>query len=86
MLYTISCMHCMTVSLAADGAGLGAMWGEQKAREMLSEAGFTSVEVKQLPNDSPKQLLHRHQGLGAGTGPLPLMLSEPALSPSSDSG
>ncbi len=50
-LYTISCMHCMTVSLAEDGAGLGAMWGEEKAREMLQEAGFTEVEVKQLPHD-----------------------------------
>jgi 2-polyprenyl-3-methyl-5-hydroxy-6-metoxy-1,4-benzoquinol methylase len=27
-LYTISCMHCMTVSLAQGGEGLGAMWGE----------------------------------------------------------
>jgi len=34
LLYTISCMHCMTVSLAEGGMGLGAMWGEQKAREM----------------------------------------------------
>jgi hypothetical protein len=25
-LYTISCMHCMTVSLAAGGMGLGTMW------------------------------------------------------------
>lgn len=50
-LYTISCMHCMTVSLAEDGAGLGAMWGEENAREMLQEAGFTEVEVKQLPHD-----------------------------------
>ena len=50
-LYTISCMHCMTVSLAEDGAGLGAMWGEEKAREMLREAGFTEVEVKHLPHD-----------------------------------
>ncbi len=50
-LYTISCMHCMTVSLAEDGAGLGAMWGEEKAREMLREAGFAAVEVKQLPHD-----------------------------------
>ncbi len=50
-LYTISCMHCMTVSLARDGAGLGAMWGEEKATEMLREAGFKEVEVKQLPHD-----------------------------------
>jgi SAM-dependent methyltransferase len=30
--YTISCMHCMTVSLAEGGMGLGTMWGEQKPR------------------------------------------------------
>ena len=50
-LYTISCMHCMTVSLALGGEGLGAMWGEEKAREMLAAAGFESVEVRQLPHD-----------------------------------
>jgi len=50
-LYTISCMHCMTVSLAEGGAGLGAMWGEELALEMLREAGFTSVQVQQLPHD-----------------------------------
>jgi 2-polyprenyl-3-methyl-5-hydroxy-6-metoxy-1,4-benzoquinol methylase len=49
--YTISCMHCMTVSLAQDGEGLGAMWGEEKAREMLKEAGFNSIEVNHLPHD-----------------------------------
>jgi ubiquinone/menaquinone biosynthesis C-methylase UbiE len=51
LLYTLSCMHCMTVSLALNGAGLGAMWGEEKAREMLQEAGFTRVDVKKLPHD-----------------------------------
>ncbi len=50
-LYTISCMHCMSVSLAQNGAGLGAMWGKEKAEEMLQKAGFTNVEVKQLPHD-----------------------------------
>lgn len=50
-LYTISCMHCMTVSLARGGAGLGAMWGEELAREMLAEAGFTKVAVERLPHD-----------------------------------
>lgn len=50
-LYTISCLHCMTVSLAQDGAGLGAMWGTEKALEMLSAAGFESVEVHELPHD-----------------------------------
>lgn len=50
-LYTVSCMHCMTVSLALDGEGLGAVWGEQKAREMLAAAGFTNVDVEQVEGD-----------------------------------
>ncbi len=50
-LYTISCLHCMTVSLAYGGMGLGTMWGKEKALEMLSEAGFTQVEIKQLAHD-----------------------------------
>jgi SAM-dependent methyltransferase len=50
-MYTISCMHCMTVSLALDGAGLGAMWGKEKALEMLADAGFTNVEIKQAAED-----------------------------------
>jgi SAM-dependent methyltransferase len=51
LLYTVSCMHCMTVSLAAGGAGLGAMWGEQTARRMLAEAGFAGAEVHRLAHD-----------------------------------
>jgi ubiquinone/menaquinone biosynthesis C-methylase UbiE len=51
LLYTISCMHCMTVSLAQGGLGLGAMWGEQKALEFLNSAGFTNVEVRTLEHD-----------------------------------
>lgn len=50
-LYTVSCLHCMTVSLALDGKGLGAMWGKELATQMLKEAGFSSVEVKELPHD-----------------------------------
>jgi ubiquinone/menaquinone biosynthesis C-methylase UbiE len=51
MLYSVSTFHCMTVSLALDGAGLGTMWGEQKADEMFRQAGFTSVETKRVPED-----------------------------------
>jgi SAM-dependent methyltransferase len=50
-LYTTSCMHCMTVSLAEGGMGLGAMWGEQTARKMLGDAGFTSIEGTQVDGD-----------------------------------
>ena len=51
-LYTISCMHCMTVSLAQAGEGLGTMWGEQKALQMLAEAGFAQVVVKRIEADT----------------------------------
>ncbi len=51
LLYTISCMHCMSVSLAQGGLGLGAMWGHQKACEMLEAVGLTEIEIKQLPHD-----------------------------------
>ncbi len=50
-LYTCSCMHCMTVSLAQGGEGLGAMWGEEKTREYLTRAGFTSVATHRLAHD-----------------------------------
>lgn len=50
-LYTISTMHCMTVSLAYGGEGLGTMWGKEKALELLAEAGFTGTEVHQLTHD-----------------------------------
>jgi len=51
MLYSISTMHCMTVSLALDGAGLGTMWGDQLARSMLADAGFTTVDMKRVDGD-----------------------------------
>jgi SAM-dependent methyltransferase len=50
-LYSVSCQHCMTVSLAYDGAGLGAMWGVQKAREVFAAAGFERIEVHNVPGD-----------------------------------
>jgi hypothetical protein len=50
-LYTVSCMHCMTVLLAQGGEGLGAMWGEEKTRQYLQKAGFGSIETHRLPHD-----------------------------------
>jgi ubiquinone/menaquinone biosynthesis C-methylase UbiE len=50
-LYTISCMHCMTVSLAYDGMGLGSMWGEQKAHAMLRDAGFAYITTEKVEGD-----------------------------------
>lgn len=49
LYYGLSVMHCLTVSLAEGGAGLGIMWGRQAAIQALAEAGFTQVEVLQTP-------------------------------------
>jgi SAM-dependent methyltransferase len=51
MLYAVSTLHCMTVSLAGGGAGLGAAWGEELARAMLADAGFAEVAVHDAPGD-----------------------------------
>jgi SAM-dependent methyltransferase len=50
-LYTVSTMHCMTVSLGLDGDGLGTAWGRELATAMLHEAGFATVEVRELDED-----------------------------------
>ena len=44
LLYGISTLHCMTQSLAAKGAGLGAAWGEEMAKDYAIDAGFKSFE------------------------------------------
>ena len=50
-LYTISLFHCMTVSLAQGGAGLGMMWGEAVAMKMLRGAGFEVTRCA-VPDDT----------------------------------
>jgi hypothetical protein len=44
-------MHYMSVSLAQNGKGLGAMWGKEMACEMLGKAGFREICVEHLPHD-----------------------------------
>jgi SAM-dependent methyltransferase len=44
-VYTVSTLHCMTVSLAHGGTGLGTAWGHQVATRMLHEAGFTNIQL-----------------------------------------
>ena len=50
-IYTISCFHCMSVSLANGGPGLGAAWGKETALQMLGDAGFEKVRVETLEHD-----------------------------------
>ncbi len=59
MLYGASTMHCMTVSLADGGEGLGVVVGENKARRMAIEAGFTSFEKLKIKNPYHQVFLAR---------------------------
>ncbi len=49
MYFSISLMHCMPVSLAVGGAGLGTVRGEQTARRLLAQAGLNDVQVLDSP-------------------------------------
>lgn len=51
LLYFFSTFHCMTVSLAYGGEGLGTCWGKQKAQELLTQAGFTDISVHTVEGD-----------------------------------
>jgi SAM-dependent methyltransferase len=53
LFYSVSTLHCMTVSLAHGGAGIGTVFGEQLARQMLADAGFVDLQVHSAPGDPP---------------------------------
>ncbi|MEU2184568.1 class I SAM-dependent methyltransferase [Streptomyces thermolilacinus] len=50
-LFGFSVFYCMTTSLSTGGAGLGTVWGEQTARAMLADAGFTRVDTQAIEGD-----------------------------------
>ena len=58
-LYGASTMHCMTVSLADHGEGLGVVIGENHARAMAEEAGFTRFEKLEIKNPYHQVFLAR---------------------------
>lgn len=51
LMYTASTLHCVPVSLACGGPGLGLVWGEQEARRLLEETGFTDITFHPAPGD-----------------------------------
>lgn len=51
VLYGTSVFHCMQVSLAGGGPGLGTVWGTELATSMLGEAGFSSITVHDIEAD-----------------------------------
>lgn len=51
LTYVSSLVHCMQVSLAQGGVGLGSGWGHELATEMLMKAGFSDVQITETPKD-----------------------------------
>jgi ubiquinone/menaquinone biosynthesis C-methylase UbiE len=51
MLYTLSSLHSVPVALSQDGEAFGKMWGEERAMQLLVEAGFRNVRIERLAAD-----------------------------------
>ena len=51
VLYSVSTLHCLTVSLAHGGPGIGTLFSEQQATRMLAGAGFAGPQVHPAPGN-----------------------------------
>jgi 2-polyprenyl-3-methyl-5-hydroxy-6-metoxy-1,4-benzoquinol methylase len=60
-LFGASTMHCMTVSLAQGGEGLGSAISEELATNLAAEAGFASLERLPIKNPFHQIFLGRKQ-------------------------
>lgn len=49
--YTVSTMHCMSVSIAGGGEGLGTAWGTERTIEFLVDAGFVDILLPETRSD-----------------------------------
>jgi SAM-dependent methyltransferase len=56
--YMVSLFHCMQVSLAAGGVGLGACWGRQLAQQTLASAGFHDITVIESPGEDQINVIY----------------------------
>lgn len=50
-VYTISTMHCMSVSIAGGGEGLGTAWGTDLIKTYMTNAGFVDIETHEVKAD-----------------------------------
>src|SRR5262249_13151879 len=64
LMYTASTLHCLTVSLAYGGPGLGLLWGEQAAKQLLVETGFTDIAMHPAPGDPFNAVYVMRRGSG----------------------
>jgi SAM-dependent methyltransferase len=60
-IYAVSTLHCLTVSLAVEGAGLGTAFGERTACQLLADAGFGKIAVHDAPGDPGNAIFVTHK-------------------------
>ncbi|EFO17845.1 hypothetical protein LOAG_10653 [Loa loa] len=49
-MYGLSLSHCLPIGMnSEDAMGLGAMWGREKAKQLLGDAGFKKIEIRPDP-------------------------------------
>jgi SAM-dependent methyltransferase len=66
LFHAISPLHCLTVSLAHGGAGLGTVIGEAGARKLAAEAGFPTFEKLDINHPINQFFALRPTGTPAG--------------------
>jgi SAM-dependent methyltransferase len=62
MLYATSTMHSLPLAAAAAHSPLGVMWGEENARRILAQAGFSEVVVRRLEGPIARNCLLARKG------------------------
>jgi 2-polyprenyl-3-methyl-5-hydroxy-6-metoxy-1,4-benzoquinol methylase len=51
MLYALSTLHSLPIALGQEGEALGRMWGQERAAQLLAEAGFRNLRLETMPGD-----------------------------------
>uniref|UniRef100_A0A914DB76 Methyltransferase domain-containing protein n=1 Tax=Acrobeloides nanus TaxID=290746 RepID=A0A914DB76_9BILA len=50
MFYSVSLFHCLPVGNSTpDALGLGTMWGVERGKKLLQDAGFNDIKVEKAP-------------------------------------
>jgi SAM-dependent methyltransferase len=62
-VYTASLLSCLTVSLAHDGAGYGAMWGVRTAGDLMARAGFAGIDHREVIDDAMHVVIWGSRGI-----------------------
>jgi hypothetical protein len=62
MLYATSLLRSLPASAAREGRALGLMWGEDRARRLLAEAGFGRVTASRMGGEAGRHCFLARKG------------------------